>query len=215
VTGRPGTGRTTAGPARGRRPGSPDTRAEILAAAQRAFGERGFSGTTIRAIATDAGVDPALVHHYFGSKDDLFMASLDIGVDPRAVIGPVLAQGLPGAGTRLVRTFLSVWDDPRLQPPLLALARSLVEEGGQRMLRDGFVGVVLVPAGRALGVDHVEHRMTLVASQVVGLVMARYVLALEPLASLPGEAVVAIVGPTVQRYLEDPDVGALAGPPTR
>jgi hypothetical protein len=137
------------------------------------------------------------------------MASLDIGVDPRSGIGPVLAEGLPGAGPRLVRAFLSVWDDPALQPPLLALARSLVEEGGRRMLREGFVGVVLVPAGRALGIDHVEHRMTLVASQVVGLVMARYVLALEPLASLPGDAVVAIVGPTVQRYLSDPEVGAL------
>ena len=195
---------------RGRRPGSPDTRAEVLAAAQKAFGQKGFSGATIRAIAADAGVDPALVHHYFGSKDDLFLASLQIGVDPRAVIRPVLEAGLAGAGERLLRVFLSVWDDPVVRPPLLALARSLVEESGQRMLRDGFVGVVLVPAGRALGIDHVEHRMSLVASHVVGLVMGRYVLALEPLASLPGDAVVAAMGPTIQRYLEDPLVGQLA-----
>ncbi|MEP6815608.1 MAG: TetR family transcriptional regulator [Marmoricola sp.] len=189
---------------RGRRPGAPDTRAEVLAAARRLFGERGFSGTTIRAIATEANVDPALVHHYFGAKDDLFVASLQVGVDPRAVLRPVIEGGVDGAGERLLRAFLSVWDDPELRPPLLALARSLMEASAQHMFRDGFFRVVLLPVAQALGVDRPEERMALVASQLVGLVMTRYVLELQPLASLPSEVVVASVAPTVQRYLQDP-----------
>ena len=108
---------------RGRRPGAPDTRAEVLAAARASFAEKGFRGTTIRAVAAAAGVDPALVHHYFGTKDDLFVAALQISVDPREVLAPVVAAGPDGAGERLLRTFLSVWDDPELQPGLVALAR--------------------------------------------------------------------------------------------
>lgn len=189
---------------RGRRPGAPDTRAEVLAAARRVFGEKGFSGTTIRAIATEANVDPALVHHYFGAKDDLFVTSLEVGLDPRAVLLPVIEGGLDGAGERLLRAFLSVWDDPELRPPLLALARSLLEPSAPLMFRDGFFRVVLLPVAKALGVDHPEQRMALVASQLVGLVMSRYVLELQPLAALPSEVVVASVAPTVQRYLQGP-----------
>lgn len=189
---------------RGRRPGAPDTRAEVLAAARRVFGEKGFSGSTIRAIATEANVDPALVHHYFGAKDDLFVASLRVGVDPRAVLRPVIDAGVDGAGERLLQAFLSVWDDPELRPSLLAMARSLMETSAQQMFRDGFFRVVLLPVAEALGVDHPEHRMALVASQLLGLVMSRYVLELEPLASLSSEAVVASVGPTIQRYLLEP-----------
>ena len=82
-------------PSRGRRPGAPDTRAAVLAAARAAFAAKGFGGTTIRAVAADAGVDPALVHHYFGTKDDLFLAAMELPVDPREVIG---------AGHRRVRS---------------------------------------------------------------------------------------------------------------
>ena len=71
---------------RGRRPGAPDTRAAILAAARSRFAEHGYAGTTIRAVATDAGVDAALVHHYFGTKDELFLAALELPVDPRQVL---------------------------------------------------------------------------------------------------------------------------------
>ena len=86
---------------RGRRPGAPDTRAEVLAAARASFAEKGFRGTTIRAVAASAGVDPALVHHYFGSKDDLFLAALQMPVDPREVLAPVVALGPDGAAARL------------------------------------------------------------------------------------------------------------------
>jgi AcrR family transcriptional regulator len=195
---------TEAAPRRGRRPGAPDTRAAILAAARTLFADGGFAGTSMRSIATAAGVDAALVHHYFGSKDDLFVAALEIPVDPRERLAEVVAEGPEGAGERLVRVFLAVWDDPDLQLPLLGLARSILDPSGQRLLRDGFVPAVLLPVGVALGLDRPEVRMPLVASQVIGLILTRYVFEVEPLASLPPEDLVTIYGPTIQRYLTDP-----------
>ena len=186
---------------RGRRPGAPDTRAEVLAAARTSFAEKGFRGTTIRAVASAAGVDPALVHHYFGTKDDLFVAALQIPVDPREVLAPVVALGPDGAGERLLRTFLSVWDDPEMQPGLIALVRSLMSDDGVGLVRDGFLPVVVGPVLAELVVDRPEVRIPLVASQVLGLIVARYVVALPPLALMPAEDVVARVGPTIQRYL--------------
>src|ERR687890_2439282 len=103
---------TSRAPRRGRRPGAPDTRATILDAARTAFAQKGFAGTTIRAVATAAGVDAALVHHYFGTKDDLFLAALELPVDPRVALAPAIAAGPDGAGERMLRVFLSVWDDP-------------------------------------------------------------------------------------------------------
>jgi AcrR family transcriptional regulator len=191
----------TAGARRGRRRGSPDTRAAILAAARDSFAQKGFGGTTIRAVAGGAGVDPALVHHYFGAKEDLFLAALELPVDPREVLAGVVAAGPDGAGERLVRTFLSVWDDPELRLPLLAVARSALGPDGHRLLTEGFLPVLIGPVLRGLVPDRAEDRIPLVLSQVLGLVMARYVLEVEPLASWPAEVVAARVGPSVQRYL--------------
>lgn len=189
----------TRGP--GRRPGSPDTRAAILASARSLFAERGFSGTSVRAVAASAGVDPALVHHYYGTKDDLFLASLQLGVDPRELLAQVVAEGPDGAAERLLPVFLSVWDDAELRKPLLAFVRGVFDPSGARLLRDGFLRVVILPIGQALGIDEPERRMPLVASQMVGLIMMRYVLELEPLASMPADRVVATFAPTLQRYL--------------
>ena len=188
-------------PARGRRPGAPDTRAEVLEAARASFAEKGFRGTTIRAVAAAAGVDPALVHHYFGTKDDLFVAALEMPVDPREVLGPVVALGPDGAGERLLRTFLSVWDDPQMQVPLVAVARSAMNEDGGRLIKEGFIPVVVGPALSALVPDRPEVRVPLVASQVIGLIMTRYVLAVPPMAAMTSEEVVARVGPVIQHYL--------------
>ena len=186
---------------RGRRPGAPDTRAEVLAAARSLFAERGFTGTTIRAVAADAGVDPALVHHYFGTKDDLFVAALALPVDPREVLGPVIAAGPDGAGERLLRTFLSVWDDPEIQPPLLAVARSAIGPDGGRLIKDGFIPVVVGPILATLVKDRPEVRVPLVASQVLGLIVTRYVVALPAMAQMPADDVVALMGPVLQHYL--------------
>lgn len=189
---------------RGRRPGAPDTRAAILEAARGQFAAAGFSGTTIRAVAAEAGVDAALVHHYFGTKDDLFVAALELPVDPRVVLAPVVEQGPEGAGERMLRVFLSVWDDPAHRLPLLGLVRGLLEPSGQKLVRDGFLDVVVGPIGAALGIDEPERRMPLVASQVFGLIIVRYLLEVEPLASMPPDQVVAIYAPTIQRYLTGP-----------
>jgi AcrR family transcriptional regulator len=186
---------------RGRRPGRPDTRAAILDAARERFAAAGFGGTTIRAIATAAGVDAALVHHYFGSKEDLFVAALALPVDPRAVIGAAVAGPAEEAAEKLIRTFLSVWDDPDFQPALLATVRRILEPGGDKLIREGFLPVVLIPVGEQLGIDRPELRMPLVASQVIGLILARYVIRVEPIASLDPEQLVAIYAPTIQRYL--------------
>ncbi len=194
---RPATSRA----ARGRRPGAPDTRAEVLAAARSSFAEKGFRGTTIRAVAASAGVDPALVHHYFGSKDDLFLAALEMPVDPRELLAPVVAQGPDGAGERLLRTFLSVWDDPDIQVRLLAVVRSVLSEEGATLLKDGFIPVVVGPVLAELVADRPDVRIPLVSSQVVGLIVTRYLLALPPMAQMPAEDVVARIGPVLQHYL--------------
>jgi len=186
---------------RGRRPGAPDTRAEVLAAARASFAEKGFRGTTIRAVAASAGVDPALVHHYFGSKDDLFLAALEMPVDPRELLAPVVAQGPDGAGERLLRTFLAAWDDPEIQVRLLAVVRSVLSEDGATLLNEGFIPVVVGPVLAQLVVDRPEVRVPLVASQVVGLIVTRYLLALPPMAEMSADDVVARVGPVLQHYL--------------
>ena len=191
----------TARTSRGRRPGAPDTRAEVLAAARASFAEKGFRGTTIRAVAASAGVDPALVHHYFGSKDDLFVAALEMPVDPREVLAPVVAQGADGAGERLLRTFLSVWDDPDMQVRLLAVVRSVLTDDGGTLLKDGFIPVVVGPVLAQLVTDRPDVRIPLVASTVVGLIVTRYVIAFPPMAQMPAEDLVHRMGPVLQHYL--------------
>jgi len=194
-----------AGRGRGRRPGGPDTRGQILAAARRSFADKGFGGTTIRAVAGEAGVDPALVHHYFGAKDDLFLAALEIPVDPRALVPAIFEQGVDGAGARLVRLFLSVWDDPHTRLPMIALVRaSLVQETPESLLQQGLLRLLLTPMRAALPAAEADRRVQLVISQMAGLVLTRYLLALEPLASMPAEDVVGWVAPTLQRYLNGP-----------
>jgi AcrR family transcriptional regulator len=200
---------TSHAPRRGRRPGAPDTRAAILDAARASFAERGFTATTIRGIASAAGVDAALVHHYFGTKDDLFLAAMELPLDPRQVLEPALQGGPEGAGERLLRAFLTIWDDPVISPVLVGVVRSAMEPGGERLLTQGFVPVVLLPLAQGLGIDHPEVRMPLVISQVAGLILTRYVVRLEPIASMSGDQVVAAYGPVVQHYLTD-DLG---GPP--
>lgn len=175
----------------------------MLAAARAAFAERGFDGATIRGIATAAGVDPALVHHYFGSKDQLFLAAVEAPADPADLLPELLAGGRDRLGDGVVRLLLSVWDGP-MQPAGLALVRSAVgNEWGARLLREFLVTQVLrrVVGSLDLPPREAEVRGALVASQLIGLVMGRYVLEIEPLATSTPEELVAALGPTVQRYL--------------
>jgi AcrR family transcriptional regulator len=187
----------------GRRPGNQDTREVVLAAAREAFAEKGFDGATIRGIASAAGVDPALVHHYFGTKDALFLAAIEAPADPEDLLPEVLAGGADALGANLMRIFLRLWDGP-VQPAGLALLRSAVgSEWTARLLREFLVSQVMRRVVGTLDLPPAEReaRGALVASQLVGLVMARYVLRIDPLASAAPDSLVAAIGPTLQRYL--------------
>jgi AcrR family transcriptional regulator len=190
----------------GRRPGNQDTREAILAAAREAFAERGFDGASIRQIATSAGVDPALVHHYFGAKDQLFLATMEAPINPGELLPKIFEPGLDGVGERLVRTFVGVWDSPA-GTTVAALVRSAMQhEWSARMLREFLVTQILRRATRTLNLDPAEapKRASLVASQMIGLAMIRYILKLEPLASMTEDEIVRNVAPTIQRYLAEP-----------
>lgn len=187
----------------GRRPGDSGSRAAILTAARQAFGSAGYAGATIRGIARDAGVDPALVHHYFGNKDQLFAAALQLPFDPTQVIPHVLSEGLDGPGERIARTFLGTWDATPGQGPMLAMLRSAVaDETSAQSLRDFLTKVVLLPLAQAAGGDEgAMLRASLAASQLVGVAVARYVVRLEPLASAPIEALAVPLGLALDSHL--------------
>jgi AcrR family transcriptional regulator len=187
----------------GRRPGNPDTREAILDASRKAFAERGYDAASIRQIATSAGVDPALVHHYFGTKEQLFLASVQVPIDPREMIPQVVAGGLDGIGERLVRTFVGVWDSPRGATAAALLRSAVTNEWSARMLREFVITQILRRAIKELDLDAPEGplRASLVASQILGLATARYILKIEPLASATADQLARAVGPTIQRYI--------------
>jgi AcrR family transcriptional regulator len=190
---------------RGRRAGGADTRGEILAAARESFADAGYAGTSIRKVAAVACVDPALVHHYFGTKDDLFLAALEFPVDPRMVMAEVAAGDPDTLGPRLLTAVLAVWDDPEARLPLLALVRSgIAGEPGRSLVESALTRLIFGALGQMLDLEDSDRRISLVASQMVGLVVTRYILCVEPIASMPAEEVAAWLGPTVQRYLTDP-----------
>jgi len=187
----------------GRRPGNPDTREAVLAAARTVFAEKGFDGATIRGIATTAGVDPALVHHYFGNKDKLFLAVVDAPANPMELLPKVLESPKDQLGAAVVRMVLHVWDGPGRAAGLALIRSAVSNEWTAKLLREFLVAKILRKVVSTLGFDPDVRaaRASLVASQIIGLVMARYVLRLEPLASATPDEVVAAIGPTVQRYL--------------
>jgi AcrR family transcriptional regulator len=190
----------------GRRPGSPDTREMILAAARTAFAERGFDAATVRQIATAAGVDPALVHHYFGTKEQLFLATVQVPINPQDFIPAVVAGGKDNLGENLVRTFLYVWDSPAGTAGAALLRSGMSSEWSARLLREFLVTQILRRVIRHLDIDPAEAplRTSLVASQIAGLAVMRYIIKLEPLASVPPEVLVKTVGPTIQQYATGP-----------
>ena len=196
----------------GRRPGVSGTREAILDAARRAFAEQGYQQATIRGVAELAGVDPALVHHYFGTKQDLFVAAVQLPINPVPQLMAVLAEDPGRTGHRIVEVFLSVWDHAADQSPLLALIRSAVgDERAAAMLREFITEEVLGQLAHRLGSPDARLRATLVGSQVVGLLMLRYIIRVEPIASAPADQVAAAVGPTLQRYLTG-DIAATPAP---
>lgn len=189
-------------PRTGRRPGEPGTRDRIADAARRLFAERGFDRTSIRAVAAEAGVDPALVHHYFGTKQRLFLEAVDFPIDAVRAIDGLATGDVTDVGERLVRFALRLWDDAEVLPRLLGVLRSAVTDPeAARILGVLFTRQGPVQLVRAIGSDQPDLRAELVGTQLVGMAIARHVLRVEPLASADHETIVAAVGPTMQRYL--------------
>lgn len=187
---------------RGRRPGGTDTRAALVEAARLVFVEQGYNGATVRAIASKAGVDAAMVNHWFGGKDGLFAeAVLKLPFNPADVVARLLDGPVDDIGERMVRTFLTTWDASG-GGVFVALMRSVTShEDAARMLREFFLENIFRKLATAVGNDNMEFRATLVATQVVGMGMVRYVARFEPLASADVDTLVTAVAPTLQRYL--------------
>ncbi|GAA3373949.1 TetR family transcriptional regulator [Streptomyces sannanensis] len=180
----------------------PGARERILEAARTEFAERGYDKTSVRGIAKAAGVDPALVHHYFGTKDEVFAAAVEVSFEPAMIVPAVLGQGPEGIGERLARHFLGVWENPVTRAPLLAVVRSAVtHETAATVLRGFVLRRVLERVATDLDVPDPKFRAELAASHMIGIALLRYVLRMEPLASADPEEIVAVVAPTLQRYL--------------
>jgi AcrR family transcriptional regulator len=189
----------------GARAGAPDTREAILTAARAEFAARGYAKASIRGIARAAGVDPALVHHHFGSKDQLFAAALAISFAPALAVAEVMAGSPEGVGERLARFFFSLWEQPELRERLVAVFRSaFTEEQAATMLREFVSRELLLRVADLLDVPDPQLRAELASSHMVGLLLVRYVVQVEPLASADPEELIRLVAPTLQRYLTEP-----------
>jgi len=193
-------------PRTGRRPGPARTRERILGAARTHFGREGYDKATLRDIAAGAGVDPALIPHYFGSKEGVFLAAVEFPVDPSLFIPGLLEPGVEGLGERLVTFFLETWDSPA-GSSLLALIRSVVSSDlAAELLREFVTREVLGRLAVAIQLDQPQLRASLVATQLVGLAMLRYVIKVEALKSASREELAGWIGPSIQRYLTEPVV---------
>jgi AcrR family transcriptional regulator len=191
--------------ARGRRRGQSGTREAILASARRLFAERGYDRASLRAIAADADVDPALVAHFFGSKQRLFVEVVEFPFDPAVTLPAVLAGDRETLGLRVATLLVSILEDPEGRARVTGVVRAAATEpDAAHMVRELLTREVWGPAAARLGVEDAPLRMNLVGSQIVGLVMARYVVGAEPLASLSADELVAAIAPTLQRYLTEP-----------
>lgn len=185
-------------------PRSEQTRTAILTAARKLLAERGYEGTTIRAVAAEAGIDPSMVMRYYGSKDGLFAAAVDVELDL-----PDLAAADPGTvGELLTRQFLALWEHPPTDEILLTLLRSAVaDDAVVEKVQQVFAGQVTPAVLRFGAPADAPRRAGLVVSQLLGLALTRYVLRLPPVVALTPAEVVAEVAPTIQRYLAGTPAG--------
>lgn len=174
----------------------------MLAAARAQFAEHGYDKVSMRAIARQAGVDSALVHHFFGTKDQLFRQALEFPLDPRVIIDVILAGDLDGMGERIARFALSLWEEPAVRTRLLATLRAAAtNERAAQLVREFMTREMVEVIATRLDLPDVQLRVELIASQIVGLAMARYVIGAQPLASAEVEQLIAMVGPALQSYL--------------
>ncbi|MFE0650326.1 TetR family transcriptional regulator [Streptomyces sp. NPDC059534] len=191
-------------PSRTEEESGPGARERILDAARAEFAERGYDKASVRGIARAAGVDPALVHHYFGTKDEVFAAAIEVSFEPAAAVPAIVGGPRDALGERLARFFIGVWENPVSRAPLLATVRSaLTHEAAAKVLRNFVLRRLLERIAAELDVPDPALRAELAASQMIGIVIMRYVIQVEPLASADPEEIVAQVAPTLQRYLTE------------
>ncbi|GGT70980.1 MULTISPECIES: TetR/AcrR family transcriptional regulator [Streptomyces] len=189
-------------PSRTAEGGGPGTRERILEAARAQFAERGYDKTSVRGIAKAAGVDAALVHHYFGTKDEVFAAAIEVSFEPALVVPAIVGGPAEDVGERLARYVIDIWENPATRAPLLAIIRSaLTHEAAAKVLRGFVLRRLLERVAADLDVPDPQLRAELAASHMVGIAILRYVVQVEPLASADPEEIVALVAPTLQRYL--------------
>jgi len=190
---------------RGRRQGEPVSRDAVLSAAKERFATEGYEKTTLRAIARDAHVDPSMVLYLFGSKEELFRESLRLIIDPEVLVAALTGatDDEPDIGTRMVRTYLRIWETPDTAATVRAMLQSATSNSHAHDAFRGFMQnyVLTAVSGVLGGGEQARLRATLAASQLVGTALLRYVIEVPPLATLPVEEVVALIAPTVTRYL--------------
>jgi len=188
----------------GRRPGDPDvTRRAILAAARSQFGASGFDRATIRAIATEADVDPALVHHHFGSKQDLFAAAHEFPLSPDRFIEELAATPRDERAERIVRFYLEMLAVPG-SPPLSLLRATATNEAAGQMMREFIESALLGHAEQIVDLPEPRIRIALVAGHMIGVVFARSILRVPDLADMDTERLIRAIVPMAHRYLTDP-----------
>jgi AcrR family transcriptional regulator len=182
------------------------TRDRILDAARQQFSESGFEKTSVRAIAKAAGVDAALVHHYFGTKEQVFEAAVEVAFAPAMKVRDAVLEGpLDNAGERMTRTIFGLWENPVTRKPLLAIVRSAVNnEAAAAVFRRLVSTQLLRRIAGELDAPDAELRAELAAAQLVGVAMMRYVIKIEPVASADVEEIIARVAPVVQGHLTNP-----------
>jgi AcrR family transcriptional regulator len=195
----------------GRRPAGRAAREDILVAARTLFSSGGYEPTSIRAIARAADVDPGVVLHYFGDKEGVFTAAMTLPMQP----GQALAEVVPGPrsaiGRRLAEFFLRIWEDAAHREQMTGLVRgAMTSRHVADLLREALTEHVLAAVAGHLDAPDGDLRMALCSSHLLGLGIERYVLRIEPLASLRAEQVADLVGPTLQRYLTGDIAGASA-----
>ncbi len=186
----------------GRRPGTPDTRDAILVVARRKFATRGYDATSLRSIAAEARVDPALVIHYFGTKDELFAAAAGLPSGLPARFGSLATLPLQDAVQAIVRTYLQLVDGDQSRNAILALVRSAVSnDKAAAMLREFLTAELLPVIARLTGHQDAPLRASLVVAHLIGIAVLRHVLRVEPLARATPDEVVALAAPAIEQYL--------------
>jgi AcrR family transcriptional regulator len=190
----------------GRRPGNADTRGEIVEAAKRVFADKGYDGTSLRGVAREAGVDPALVHHYFDGKAALFVAAMALPFDPRQV--KEQAAGLEYSGSRTIEGFLTMWDHAEGTGSSFAscvsamAASSSVADAMREFVNERVWSVLRHSEGET---ETLRRRRTgMVSSQLMGLAFARYILRVPPMSTASPKLIGRWVGPTLDRYVKEP-----------